>query len=408
MSVRRNKTTNSRRFRTLSLESLEVRQMLSANTAAAGKAATSAGVFDSGLAQAISFNTDSGRLVLNGDDGVNNAYVSIDTKDTKDVGDDDVVASITRGSDTFSLRISRIADRHTLAPSVREIVFQGYGGDDVFTNATPFRSVARGGLGNDRMTGGSGDDSFYGDDGDDYMVLGAGNDIAYGGNGNDSIFGEDGNDSLYGEAGNDILQGGAGDDVEYGGLDNDQLFGGDGYNYLYGDAGLDLIRGGDFGNSIYGGADDDQIWGGYANDNIDAGVGNDSIWAGFGNDLISAGDGNDVVDAGDGNDLVSGGIGDDIISGRLGDDTLYGDDGNDIISGDEGVDNIHGGNGNDTLYGIHGSYWGRSARNEYDGVGDLLYGEAGDDVLYVGARDIWEGGAGKNTINVAKSRRYGR
>jgi len=87
---------HKRNLRTLSFENLEVRQMLSANMGSIGKATVNSGVYDSGLAQAISFDTNTGRLSLNGDDGINNASVTYDTKATTSLLDDDVVASITR------------------------------------------------------------------------------------------------------------------------------------------------------------------------------------------------------------------------------------------------------------------------------------------------------------------------
>lgn len=69
--------------------------------------------------------------------------------------------------------------------SVRDIVFAGLAGDDVFVNRTGVRSILNGGAGDDRLTGGSGDDVILGGAGNDDLVGGAGHDLLDGGAGND-------------------------------------------------------------------------------------------------------------------------------------------------------------------------------------------------------------------------------
>ena len=69
--------------------------------------------------------------------------------------------------------------------SVRDIVFAGLAGDDVFVNGTAVRSYINGGLGDDRLTGGSGADLIFGASGNDDLTGGRGADVLDGGVGSD-------------------------------------------------------------------------------------------------------------------------------------------------------------------------------------------------------------------------------
>jgi serralysin len=69
-------------------------------------------------------------------------------------------------------------------------------------------------------------------------------------------------------------------------------------------------------------------------------------------------------------DVIFGSTGNDTLDGAQGSDLLGGDAGNDLLTGGTGIDTLYGGNGQDTLIGTNG---------------DLLYAEAGDDTLIVGA-----------------------
>ncbi len=337
------------RFRTLTIENLEVRQLLSATNAAGGTGQVQVGTLSPPTVPPITFDPNTHKLVFTGDAGANVASVTVDTKGTGTIVDDQIVATITTGKQTTTLRVNRIANVATLAPNVTDIVFNGYGGNDTFTNKTAINCEAHGGDGDDTLIGG------------------------YGFN------------YLYGDAGNDTLTGGDfGNDID-GGLGNDTIKGGAMADYIFGRDGDDII---DAGNG---------------NNYVDGGVGNDTIKCGVGDDSIVGGDGNDSIDAGAGNDLVYGGNGDDFIFGNAGNDTLYGEAGNDTIDGGVGADIIRGGAGNDTLYGQKGNFWGRSARDGYSGEGDMVYGDDGDDILYVGVNDYADGGIGQNFINIAET-----
>jgi Ca2+-binding RTX toxin-like protein len=335
------------RFRTLTIENLEVRQLLSASQAAGGLGQAQVGVFDPGTVPPIAYDANTHKLTFTGGSSADVASVTLDSRGTATINDDQIVASITTGGQTTTLRVNRIANLNTMAAAVTDIVFNGYGGNDSFTNKTAINCEAHGGDGDDTLIGG----------------------YAF--------------NYLYGDAGNDTLTGGdAGNDID-GGIGND------------------IITGGALNDYIYGRDGDDTIDARNGNNFVDGGAGKDSITCGIGNDSIVGGDGDDGISAGAGNDLVYGGNGSDSIAGGDGNDSLYGEAGDDIIDGGKGVDVIHGGLGNDSLYGQKGNFWGRTARDTYDGEGDAVYGDDGDDILYVGIYDYADGGAGQNFINVA-------
>ena len=98
--------------------------------------------------------------------------------------------------------------------AVQRIVFNGFGGNDTFTNNSSIRCTALGGAGHDTLKGGSGRDTLIG---------GAGVDRLYGRAGGDWLYGQGGLDYLYGEAGSDWLDGGLDGfaDRLYGGIDPD-------------------------------------------------------------------------------------------------------------------------------------------------------------------------------------------
>ncbi len=179
------------------------------------------------------------------------------------------------------------------ASAVKQIVFNGLGGNDSFANLTGIRCRADGGAGEDVLRGGRAADE----------LLGGGDD-----------------DQLFGNGGNDSLDGGDGNDTASGGPGNDRVRGGLGADHLLGDAGND---------DLAGGADDDLI---------DGGAGNDR---GYGDD------GDDDIRGSVGNDFLSGGVGGDDISGGAGRDTIEGNEGDDHLNGDSGRDRIRGGAGLD-------------------------------------------------------------
>lgn len=102
------------------------------------------------------------------------------------------------------------------------------------------------------------------------------------------------------------------------------------------------------------------------------------------------------------NDVLGGGNGNDILLGLSGSDVLQGGRGNDILIGGSGSDQIFGGAGNDLLLGNNGN-------DLLDGgVGsDIVDGGRGDDIAIYrmsenrGARDVYSGGSGKDTLRLA-------
>lgn len=335
------------RFRTLTIENLEVRQLLSATQVAGSVGQAQVGTLGPAQQSPIVYDANTHTLTINGSSSADVAMVTVDTKGTGTINDDQIVATITTAGKTTTLAVNRIANLNTMAAAVTDILFNGYGGNDSFTNKTAINCEAHGGDGDDKLIGG------------------------YGYN------------YLYGDAGNDTLTG-----SDFG-------------NHIEGGAGNDTITGGAMADIIFGGDGDDTIDAGNGNNYVDGGIGKDSIKCGIGDDSILGGDGDDTIDAGAGNDLVYGGNGNDYILGGAGNDTLYGEAGNDTIDGGVGADIVRGGAGNDTLYGQKGNFFGRDAKSNYFGEGDMVYGDDGDDILYVGINDYADGGVGNNITNIA-------
>ncbi len=210
------------------------------------------------------------------------------------------------------------------ASAVRQIVFDGLGGNDSFTNLTGIRCRADGGAGGDVLRGGRAADELNGG-GDD-----------------DQLFGNGGNDQLDGGPGADVLRGGAGNDREVGGLGNDQLFGEDGN---------DDLSGGDDDDTVDGGRGNDTGRGDDGLDRLLGGPGVDLLLGGRDDDSIDGGVGNDREYGEDGNDDLRGGVGNDYLSGGLGSDDIYGDSGRDTLEGNEGDDHLDGNSGRDRIRG---------------------------------------------------------
>lgn len=215
--------------------------------------------------------------------------------------------------------------RSFVATDVREILFYGFAGNDLFRNNTAIPSTAYGGAGNDQLHGGTGADRLDG---------GAGNDTANGGAGHDRLFGGLGDDTLNGDAGNDRLYGGLGDDNLSGGEDNDTLRGGwgddllqgnNGNDHLYGSLGNDELLGGNDVDVIFGGWGNDELDGGEGDDDLSGGLGTDELAGGGGNDELRGGGGRDTLDGGEGNDELDGGAGADLVDGGVGANTFITD-----------------------------------------------------------------------------------
>lgn len=96
----------------------------------------------------------------------------------------------------------------------------------------------------------------------------------------------------------------------------------------------------------------------------------------------------DTILGGEGGDTLSGAGGGDRIEGGFGDDQLFGGAGSDTLLGGDGRDTVYGGDGNDLFRdaGTGGAGGNYSYSYMYQGarLAELLYGEAGDDVIEVG------------------------
>ena len=224
MSLVSLKNTNSRRTRKtrLGIETLEKRDLMAS----------------------ISFNSMTGVLTINGSSEDDVAQVKV-------VGSQ-IQANLTCYS-TAPPNLSFFSDSKNYAySSVKEIKFNGFDGDDKFTNSTAKKSTVDGGDGNDSLNGGSGADYFVGNYGDD---------VIHGNGGNDSLWGSGGHDKIYGDAGRDLIKGHGGNDSLYGGSANDSIYGGSGEDKVYGDSGNDVIVTIGGGNdTVTGGAQWDNVW----------------------------------------------------------------------------------------------------------------------------------------------------
>lgn len=138
---------------------------------------------------------------------------------------------------------------------------------------------------------------------------------------------------------------------------------------------------------------------------------NDTIVGLGGDDTLRGQDGDDTITGSADNDNVNGGRGDDLLIGEGGDDYIYGDRGNDLIGGDAGddylsgnlgADTIVGGTGEDTLRGGAGDDWIIGFVDSTDDEvidetdvndPDLLLGNDGEDIIWMGSGDTANGGA---------------
>ena len=158
---------------------------------------------------------------------------------------------------------------------------------------------------------------------------------------------------------------------------------------IEGRGGNDDITGTDGADTIYGDFEGVVEAEADGNDYIRGLGGDDRIYGGSQGDYIFGGDGDDTIDAGNGYDYVEGGDGDDTIIGGNGEDIIDGGDGDDTINAGNGRDRVFGGDGDDYIRG-----------GNHDDADDIIYGEAGDDEIYVdggGANHLY-GGTGDDII----------
>lgn len=271
--------------------------------------------------------------------------------------------------------------------------FVGDSADNIFT----------GGTDNDTADGNGGDDTLRGNDGHDSLAGGDGSDTIFGGNGNDTIYGGERSETwstFDRDAIADTLYGGDGDDRIFAGY-NDTVYGGTQGNY--GDTLYISFQGATEGISVD--FNQDEIANGSGTisgieaigwaegSNFDDTIRMDSSSRGFAQAYGM--DGNDTLIGGYYTGSMYGGDGDDLIDATA---SIYGYDlfggaGDDVIYDHRNGSNMFGGDGNDILYGHR-----------------AMYGEAGDDTLYVEQSSYTgtiSGGDGNDRIVIRSTRNVG-
>lgn len=127
------------------------------------------------------------------------------------------------------------------------------------------------------------------------------------------------------------------------------------------------------------------IYGTSAEDVLRGTRGADTIYGLAGDDTVYAKGGNDVVYGGLNGDKINGGVGSDVLFGGGGGDEMVGGFGNDRLVGNWGADLFYDGYGADTMLG---------------GAGDDYFRATNDHV-----RDVFDGGAGVDTLTIGMSNR---
>ncbi|MDO9338402.1 MAG: hypothetical protein Q7T61_18570 [Caulobacter sp.] len=281
----------------------------------------------------------------------------------------------------------------------------------------------------DWLTGTAEADTINGLGGQDRLDGAGGDDVINAGDGIDVAVGGDGADTVNGDLGDDMLGGGAGADTVNGGEGSDTLTGSGGAFrfYVFNLTSPEPLR-----FHIFGMRDDDG-----AVDILNGGAGNDFITVNTG-DQAFGGDGSDQAGlvlsaltsglsinlntttvaalAGligatiDGfetyilyttafADTFTGAGADDVVFAGDGADTLTGAGGADVFAGGLGADILDGGEGADRLY-HDGGLNDRNVLTQAadDGAIDQLSGGDGNDLIYIGAGDIADGGIGSDQL----------
>ena len=238
---------------------------------------------------------------------------------------------------------------------------------------------------------------------DAVLIVGAGGGQYFAGTpNNDTIAGTAFADEILGAGGGDVINALAGNDLVQGGDGDDRINAGGGVDRLYGGAGADELTG-DTGDQLWGedgddtliavgsataasvllaggvGVDTAVLRGSSAQANLAAGtgaVGSTAVTLSSIENVVveGAGAGMRVVNGNSANNSFSvGALGDNgtlavTFNGFGGNDVLSGGAGDDLLSGGDGLDILNGGGGSDRLEGD---------------PGDQLYGDEGDDLLFV-------------------------
>jgi Ca2+-binding RTX toxin-like protein len=179
--------------------------------------------------------------------------------------------------------------------------------------------------------------------------------------GNDKFFGEGGNDTFRLGSGNDFADGGTGKDtLDYSGIDYTVIADLD-QGFIFAE-GIDQVQSveniiaSEWNDTLMGNVLDNVFWGMDGNDKLKGGGGRDSLYGGNGDDTISGSGG---LYGGSGNDIITsdyrrqGSLGD-LQYGEAGEDTMRGSATNDRMYGGLDNDDMFGGNGEDLIHGGSG------------------------------------------------------
>lgn len=317
---------------------------------------------------------------LDGGDGNDLLIVGSGGKDTIKAGKGYDSVWITRSDIKSNLTFSvsgntaKLSDGSVVSDGESFTIVTG-SGNDVLSAGTATHVDFNAGSGNNRMTGGKGNDQFYST------------------SGSDTVKGGDGDDRLIDSGGGtNLLDGGNGNDYL-----SAETQTGNGLSTLLGGAGNDTVTINNAGGSTAG------------RFTADGGSGTDILWinrydskanlsftlsskATLVNGGVTAKNFESVhISSGQGHDTLTGGKLSDYLNGMSGNDTLKGLGGNDELTGWYGADKIYGGDGNDTIYGSGGIK---------DNDRDMLYGEKGNDVIFMNVNDYASGGSGEDRIVV--------
>lgn len=262
-----------------------------------------------------------------------------------------------------------------------------------------------------------GGDTLIGNGGDDLFQVQGANNIA-GGDGTDTVYFYDNRFAGLDEFGDLIVEDSAGLIIS---LADEMIYSGG-----FGDSGS--ITGVE---NLTGTSFDDVLLGSSAANGIEGGAGNDVIRGYDGVDRLDGQDGDDILFGGSGEDELIGGAGNDYLNGGAGEDRFDGGDGIDRISfydanATEGVyadltDGViqNDGFGNTEAFTSIESLGGGTVFNDFiagddndnrlqgtGGLGDVILGRGGDDLIIIEAATSVDGGDGVDTLRMSSNKTF--
>jgi hypothetical protein len=305
---------------------------------------------------AVGISVQGTALVIEGTEMADRVSVSVNTRGTSSVSDDQVVVRAMTGAETITKSFALYKMQTIIVPplpgvyskptvrtvpvlTITGLTFRARGGNDYLENSSFLATTAYGGRGNDNFFGGSGADRLYGE-------------------------GE--NDSLNGGAGFDMLSGGPGSNTLNGGTDTDTVSEWSNVTMRLTNTSLTMTG---VGTDTLIAMERASLTGGSGNNLLDAS-------AFTGSASLSGLGGDDVLIGGSGNDALYGGLGNDRLYGRAGVDVLWGEDGNDGLFGGSGGDVLYGGGGGDRFLDNtwEEGWWLFKSRKWQDTIGDADWG----------------------------------